>query len=122
MSVSEKIEELSEEIKNTKRYKAYKETKEAFQKDENAKSLLERFQRVKGEVAIWEEQGFEGLRDKHKEEERLSREVLKNKTIQDYMKARTEYEKMVEELAVAISTEIDFPIKMPEKKSCCGKR
>ncbi len=121
MSVSEKIEELSEEVRSTKKYIAYKEAKKRFDEDKEARELLERFQKIKGEIAILEEQSLEGLTEKKKEEERISGEVLRNKTIQDYMKARKSYQEMVEGLAVALSSQINFPIKLPEKKSCCGR-
>ncbi len=121
MSISEKVKELSEEIRKTEKFKKYQEARVNFEKDQQARSLLENFQKAKAELAILREGRFDGVAEQHKKTEKLSREVLKNKTIENYMKARKEYEGLVGELAVAISKGIDFPIRLPEKKSRCGR-
>ncbi len=120
MQITEKVKELSEEIKKTESFKKYQESKKIFEQDNGARNLLNNFQEAKNELMILKQGGFDGVEEQAKKTKKLSLEVLKNKTIQDYIEARKNYSRLVEDLAVAISEEIDFPIKLPEKKSCCG--
>ncbi len=120
MQITEKIKELSQEIKKTDRFKKYQESKKIFEQDTQARNLLNSFQEAKNELAILQQGRFEGAEEQREKTEQLSLQVLENKTIQDYMQARNQFNELMEELAVAISEELDFPIKLPEKKSCCG--
>ncbi len=119
MEISKKIEDLAEEIKKTEKFKKYRKSKTDFENSQESRNLLNNFQEAKAELSILRSGAFDGVEGQSKKVEKLSNQVLKDKKIQKYKKARSQYKELVEGLAVAISKEIDFPIKLPEKKSCC---
>jgi len=120
MNLEEKITELVDSVKKTSKYKNYKKAKKDFENDPEAVKILKNFQKAKSELAILKQGNFEGIKEQEKKVKELADKVLAKDEIQNYMKSRKQYKELVEEIAVSISEGIDFPIKLPEKKSCCG--
>ena len=113
------INQLSEVIKETEEYKNYKEAKDNFEKDPEARALLNDFKKAKSELAILKDGKFDGVKKQQKKVDKLSKKVLNKKEIQEYLKAKKEYQKLVEKVDTVLSDKIDFPVRKPEKKSCC---
>ena len=120
MDLVKKINELAKAVKETDQYKNYKQAKYSFEDNPEARGLLNDFQEAKSELAILNDGGFEGIESQRKKVKRLSNKVLDNKEIQDYMKAKKEYQNLVDQIAATLSDKIDFPVHKPKKKSCCG--
>ena len=120
MDLAEKIDELAESIKETNQYKNYKKAKDSFEDDSEARGLLNDFQEAKSELAILNDGGFGGSEKQRKKVRKLANEVLDNEDIQEYMKAKKEYQKLVDQIAATLRDKIDFPVHKPKKKSCCG--
>lgn len=120
MNLVEKIDELAKTVKETNKYKNYKQAKDSFEEDSEARGLLNDFQEAKSELAILSDGGFEGVEKQRKKVKRLSNEVLDNEEIQQFMKAKKEYQKLVDQIAATLSDKIDFPVHKPKKKSCCA--
>ena len=114
------INQLSEAIEETEEYKNYKKAKENFQDNPQAGELLNDFKKAKSELAILREGGFDGVKKQQKKVDKLSNQVLDNKEIQEYLKAKKNYQQLVEQVAATLSDKIDFPVHKPKKKSCCG--
>ena len=120
MNLLEGINKLSDAIKETKEYKNYKEAKDNFEEDPEARGLLNDFKKAKSELAILKDGGFDGVEKQQKKVDKLSNQVLDNKEIQEYLKAKKNYQQLVEQVAATLSDKIDFPVHKPKKKSCCG--
>ena len=119
MDLVKKIDELADTIKETDQFKTCKETKGKFEKDSKAGELLNSFQNAKGELAILKDGNFDGVDEQKKKVNRLSNQVLDNKEIQEYLRAKKNYQQLVEQVAARLSEKIDFPVHKPKKKYCC---
>lgn len=120
MNLVEKIDELAEAIKETEQYKNYKEAKDNFEEDSQARGLLNEFKKAKSELAILNDGDFNGVEKQRKKVSKLSNQVLEKEEIQEYMKAKKAYKNLVDQVAASLSDKINFPVHKPEKKSCCG--
>ena len=114
------INQLSQAVKESEEYKNYKKAKNDFEKDPQARGILNDFKKAKSELAILKDGGFDGVKKQQKKVDKLSKKVLDKKEIQDYLKAKKEYQKLVEKIATVLSDKIDFPVHKPKNKSCCG--
>ena len=120
MNLLTEINNLSDAIKETEEYQSYKEAKDNFENSPESRGLLNDFKKAKSELAILKDGGFSGVERQQKKVDKLSNQVLDNKEIQEYLRSKKNYQKLVGQIAATLSDKIDFPVHKPKKKSCCG--
>ena len=102
MEIYDTVNRLSEEIRSSSQYKNLKESKEKLFADQQKKSLIEEFEKLKQEVQIMElkRQNNQEIdeEDKKVKVAKLYNVLIENKDIKEYFDYEIEFSKMIADI------------------------
>ncbi len=102
MEIYDTVNRLAEEIRSSSQYKNLKESKEKLFADQQKKSLIEEFEKLKQEVQIMElkRQNNQEIdeEDKKVKVAKLYNVLIENKDIKEYFDYEIEFSKMIADI------------------------
>ena len=119
-NLNKKINELSEEILQTKEFKDFEKAEKEFQQDKEAKKLFDEFQKAQQTLAILQQGNFSKEEKQREKTKELLGKVKQDKKITNWLQKRREFEILTGEIATIISKKINFPLTMPKKCGGCS--
>jgi cell fate (sporulation/competence/biofilm development) regulator YlbF (YheA/YmcA/DUF963 family) len=119
-SIYNKTKDYIKALSETDEVKAHNKAVEEFENDSVAKKLLADFQETQRTYAIFQQGGFEGVKEEEQKIRDLNDKVSKNQKIQSLIKTQQALQSLVGDLVGDISQGINFPFVQPQRGGCCG--
>jgi len=121
MNTKVTVKDFIETIKKTKEYKEYFKARNIFEKNLEAKKLLEDFQEAQQTYAIFRQGNFPGLEDQGIKLQELHKQVKECIEFQNLLTTQNNLRSMTEDMVEMISQGLSFPF-APKRASggCCG--
>ncbi len=117
MELDTKIKDFASYILSLEEFTRYKKAQEALQKDPEALTLLQEFDKLQHLIAHHEEQGIELSEDERIEIENKLKKILDNQTCLDFIMSENAVMALTKRIAKKLSDSIGFTF---STGGCCG--
>lgn len=119
-TIHDKTKDYIRTLSEANEVQSYKKAVEEFENDSEAKKLLQDFQEAQRTYAIFQQGGFDGVKEQEEKLRDLNNKLSKNQKIQTLIKTQQTLQSLVGGLVGDISQGINFPFIQPQKGGCCG--
>ena len=111
------LDDLLDSIVDTKEYKDYKKAESEWEKSKDSQKLLNEFVKARNTLGIYQQGNFSQSNDLEKRVQELHQKIKKDKNIEKWINAQSNFQSFIWEQAEYLSKKLKFPF---SKRPSCG--